>query len=216
MAAYPLTAAKVADDPVSAAEDVDRFAVAATLAGEGDYPRLSLVAVYLPGLDIYENTVHAKLSDGFDIAHAAGAVEAVTEYWRFLDGLVGQIASGAGPTHVVIVAADPGMPKGERRSAGKRAEQGFVIISGGPAAKGRAKEALRAVDIAPAALYLLGFPISREMDGGVPTAAFDEAFVKAHPVAWADTFGRLAVRPEGRYSVDSQLVDRLRSLGYLQ
>ena len=216
MASYPLTAAKVAEEPLAAAEDMDRFAVAAALAGAGDYPRLSLVAVYLPGLDIYENTLYSKLSDGFDIAHAAGAVEAVTEYWRFLDGIVGPIAGGAGPKHVVIVAGDPGMAKGERRSAGKSAEEGFVIISGGPAARGRGDKALRAVDIAPAVLYLLGFPISREMDGGVPTAAFDEAFVKAHPVAWADTFGRLAVRPEGRYSVDSQLVDRLRSLGYLQ
>ncbi len=65
-------------------------------------------------------------------------------------------------------------------------------------------------------MYLLGFPVSAEMDGAVPVEAFDAAFVEAHPVPVVPTFGRLVVKAQGGYSVDSELVDRLKSLGYLQ
>ena len=97
-----------------------------------------------------------------------------------------------------------------------RDETGFVVVSGGPVVRARADAPLALVDIAPSILYLLGFPVSAEMDGAVALDAFDPAYVKIHPVRTVETFGRLEVKRSREYSVDRQLVERLKSLGYLQ
>ncbi|GAH70399.1 unnamed protein product, partial [marine sediment metagenome] len=64
--------------------------------------------------------------------------------------------------------------------------------------------------------YLLGFPASAEMEGRAPTEAFADDFVAANRPATVATYGRIEISPPGEYSVDSHLVERLRSLGYLQ
>lgn len=219
LASYEVTASKVSEDPLAAAEDIDKFAVTAALEAAPGYGRVALTAVYLPGLDIYENTLYSAPRASPELVRAAGVVDLVSSYWRFLDGVIAPLVARAGPTDVVIVVCDPGMLKGEERSSGRR-DRGFVIISGGPSIKGGAGSVLAAVDITPAVLYLLGFPVSAEMDGRVPLETFDEAFVASHPVARVATFGRLAARPEetskAKYSVDAELVERLKSLGYLQ
>ncbi len=211
---YPLDTARMADSPRTAAEDIDRFAVTALVTAGQDYHNISLKALYLPGLDIYTNVLYKSASEGADLAEQANAVEGATAYWRWLDGLLEPVISQRDHSHVVILAADPGMLKGPERRFGRTA-RGFVVISGGPAKRGRDDKPLAYVDIAGAVLYLLGFPLSREMDAHVPVKAFDEAFVGRNPVRSVKTYGRLVLtRPSG-YSVNKELVERLRSLGYL-
>jgi len=231
LADYPLIAAKFAENPLAASQDMDRFSVASLLAGEGNYKGytgvassmgagnyrpVALSAVYLPGLDIYENSLFTQLEDGWNMAAAAAIADGAADYWRYLDGLVEPLIAKASADNVVIVVVDPGMAKSPERQAGRRTAKGFCIIAGGPIVAGQAKVSMRLVDIAPAVLYLLDFPTSGEMDGRVPLEAFGKDFVAAHPVKKIDTFGRLEVKAQGGYSVDAQLVDRLKSLGYLQ
>ena len=216
LADYPLTDAKVTDDAFDVAEDIDRFAVTAALTGSFDYDRIALAAVYLPGLDIYENSLYSCVAAAAPLARSVAVFQGVGEYWRYLDGLLEPLVERADPAHVVVFVADPGMPKPYKWYQSGAAERGFVIVAGGPARRIDSPVAVRAVDIAPAVLYLLGFPVSKEMDGRVPAEVLDASFVAAHPPVTVDTFGRVSAKSEAKYSVDSELVDRLRSLGYLQ
>lgn len=216
LADYPLEAARMTEDSFAAAGDIDRFAVTSLLTGRQDYRRLTLTAVYLPGLDIYANALEGSLAQTPTMAERARAVEGAGRYWRFLDTLLEPVLALRGAGNVVILVGDPGMLKGGERHGGARRERGFVLFAGGPAARGTTIEALAPVDIAPALLYFLGFPASAEMEGRAPVEVFSADFVAANRPATVDTYGRIEISPPGEYSVDSQLVERLRSLGYLQ
>ncbi len=215
LADYPLDKARLADDPAASAMDIDRFAVSALLTGELDYRSLALTALYLPGLDIYANVLESALPEGATMSERARAAEAAADYWRFLDRLLEPVLAKRGPRHVVVLVADPGMLKGHERRSGRRREEGFAIFAGGPVRRGARAEPLGLVDIAPATLYLLGFPVSAEMDGDVPMELFSGEFTAANPVRTMATYGRVKLLPGGDYSIDSELVERLRSLGYL-
>jgi len=216
LAGYPLESARISEDPFAAACDIDRFAVTALLTGAQDYRDLALKAVYLPGLDIYGNALESALPEGATMAERAAAVEGAARYWRFLDSLLEGVLAERNAHTVVALVADPGMLKGTQRRAGRRRERGFAIFAGGPAHKGKSSGALAPVDVAPALLYLLGFPVSAEMDGAAPTSLFVDEFTAGYRPLVVETYGRLEISPGGEYSVDGHLVERLKSLGYLQ
>lgn len=216
LARYQLTVAKMSDDPLGATEDMDRFAVSAFLEGLAGYPTLSFSAVYLPGLDVYENSLWGQGAGRLTTAKATDIAEGAIKYWEFLDGLLEPVLRRAGPSDVVMVVSDPGMPKDGEPTFGSRGERGFILVTGGPVKAGHPDAELRLADVAPTILYLLGFPRSREMDGRAALELFDEDYVEAHPPREVDTFGRLKAKAAGKYSVDSALVERLKSLGYLE
>jgi hypothetical protein len=213
---YSLEKAKISDDPYPASSDIDRFAVTALLEARGDYTSIALSAVYLPGLDVYTNTLEDPGAPQ-GLADKARLVEGARSYWRFLDGLLEPIIASRSEEDVIILVGDPGMLKGPERHAG-RTERGFVVFSGGPVVSsgGRVDGELALVDIAPAVLYLLGFPVSREMDGRAPVELVSDEFRLANPPREVETYGRLSLEPPGEYDVSGALVERLRSLGYLQ
>ncbi len=138
LASYPATGAKISDDPRAAAEDMDRFAAKALAAGAAEYPSTSLDALYLPGLDVYENALYSRVAPGWNVADAARVADGLEDYWRFLDELLAPVAASADASHVVIVVADPGMLKPAERASEGRTARGFVIISGGPSRAARA------------------------------------------------------------------------------
>ncbi len=216
LTSYPLDAVRLSEDAFRAAADIDRFAVAALLTGSANYPRIALRVVYLPGLDIYTNSLEEEFADEASLSRQARIVAGATEYWRFLDSLLEPLLTARGSRNVVMVAADPGMLKGRERRGGRRSERGFLGLAGGPVKKGTAGGELALADIAPTALYLLGFPRSGEMDGNAATGAFEAEFGELHPPRTVETYGRVIPAAAGEYSVDRQLIERLRSLGYLQ
>lgn len=214
LAKYEPVSAKISEEPFAAAKDIDDFCIKAAADGEGDYERISLLAVYLPGLDIYTNAFYGRHVGGEGLAQSALLAEGAEKYWRYLDSALEQLLSRRSRTEVVVLVADPGMPKGPERRSGARSERGFVIFAGGPVQPGRHERRVRLVDIAPAIGYLLGFPVSSEADGGVPAGLVREDFLRSHPVRTVETFGRLELGGAGEYSLDG--VERLRNLGYLQ
>ncbi|MHC4712219.1 MAG: alkaline phosphatase family protein [Planctomycetota bacterium] len=216
LASYPLDAVKLSEDAFRAAADIDRFAVAALLTGSADYPRIALRVVYLPGLDIYTNSLEEEFADEASPSRQARIVAGATEYWRFLDSLLQPLLALRGGRDVVMIAADPGMLKGRERRGGRRSEGGFLAVAGGPVKKGTVGDELTLADIAPTALYVLGFPRSAEMDGHAAPGAFEVEFGDLHPPRTVETYGRVTPSAAREYSVDRQLIERLRSLGYLQ
>ncbi len=92
---------------------------------------------------------------------------------------------------------------------------GLLLLAGGPVRAGEIG-AVTERDVAPTVLHLLGLPVSNELNGSVLLAAFDDAFRKAHPVRHVASYGRRPrARPLGS-SFDRDVIEELRSLGYIR
>jgi hypothetical protein len=135
----------------------------------------------------------------------------VRDYYRFLDGRIGELAADVGPGQVLTLVGDPGRLARTAASV----PEGLVVIAGGPA---RATDLGRVSsrDIAPTVLHLAGLPKSEELTGMVLEKALAPAFLAAHPVRTVARYGR---RPEVRRAesaFDRDMLEELKALGYIQ
>jgi len=73
------------------------------------------------------------------------------------------------------------------------------------------------VDIAPTILWRLGLPLSRELPGTAITGLFP-ASVKPTEDRYVPTYGRpfMHTPPSTGKALDQEMIDRLRSLGYIK
>ena len=71
-------------------------------------------------------------------------------------------------------------------------------------------------DVAPTVLHLLGLPRSRELDGQVLEAALGESFRREHPVRTVDSYGRRPPSRPADSAFDQDVLEQLKSLGYIQ
>lgn len=199
----------------AALQDVLPVAFASLLADE---PR-DLEAIYLPGLDIAQYELLVRGGSGLPPSALAARVEAVERYYVFLDGLLGPIIR---PDRVTALLTDPGrsaVGRGEGTVPEEDRRPGRLVLTG-PAAPREGSPALDGdrSDVLPTLLFALGVPISRELPGRPATALFDARFAEAHPVRHVESYGRRVVspRPAGSAPLDREMLDRLRSLGYVR
>jgi len=202
----PLLGASVGDER---ARRLDRFhAAAALLLRAGSPPDLE--AVYLPGLDIFTMQTLGEAAVA-DVASLDERLEAVRGYYRFVDGLLGELTEKLGANELLVLVGDPG--RLARASADP--PEGTLLLLGGSAQKtdlGRVSSR----DIAPTVLHLAGLPKSQELGGAVLEAALDAGFRSAHPVRTVPSYGR---RPQTRATesaFDRDMLEELRALGYIQ
>lgn len=102
---------------------------------------------------------------------------------------------------------------------GSHRKAGVFIMEGAPVKKGLRLGEIKMTDVAPTILYLLGMPIAGDMDGSVLTEAFEESYVRQHPVNRSD-HGTDTSGPShdgGYYSDDEEekIRERLKGLGYI-
>jgi len=71
-------------------------------------------------------------------------------------------------------------------------------------------------DVAPTVLHLAGLPRSRELSGQVLEAALDPGFRRAHPVRTVDSYGRRRASRPAESAFDRDMLEELRSLGYIR
>jgi hypothetical protein len=163
-------------------------------------PAVSSVFVYLPGLDILRTRLPRAVVAG-DAGAAVGA-RAVEAYVRWLDEIV--LKSASDFSRVVLVA-DPG------RSAPSSSE-GFVAVAGGGVPPRCVGPSVSDLDVAPIVLAALSLPASREMEGRIPAAC-----PLGPPAGAIATWGRRGAQAPGAASAyDPEMVERLKSLGYLR
>jgi hypothetical protein len=196
-------------DEAERARRLDRFQVAAAKALRGDAPA-DVEALYLPGLDIYTMQQMGGAASA-DLAGLEARLAAVRAYYRFTDGLIGEAADGRGPRDVLVLVGDPGRLA---RSSSASAE-GTLVLEGGPAVPsdvGTVSER----DVAPTVLHLAGLPTSRELPGAVLEAALRPEFRASHPVRVVASLGRRAAGRAAESSFDRDVIEELRSLGYIQ
>ncbi len=167
-------------------------------------PDVRAAFVYLPGLDILRERL-ALRGDGDGIAGVLATQAGLETYVGWLDRLFERM-SAAEQAHDWVLLADPG----------RRAEvdsEGFVVIVGESVEPGCVAPQGSTLDAAPRVLRLLGFPTSREMPG---TPA-DSCWSSGTPVPEViETFGRkVPPRELPASDFDDEMVERLKSLGYL-
>jgi hypothetical protein len=172
-------------------------------------PQRDLDIVYLPGLDIVQHALLGGREGGAQAPSTLAAhVEAVRGYYAFLRRLLEPLMAPAAGIDVLIVT-QPGRVDtlGDGVLAAYHALHGNLTpgVHDGPPG--------RVEDIAPTLLFWLGLPLSREFTGApLPVVPEDS------PKRYVDSYGRPFSPPaphEGK-PLDQEMIDRLRSLGYVK
>ena len=204
----PLAAA-AADAPSGRPRRIDGFAAAAARILHRSAPAADLEAVYLPGLDI---VTMQQLGDasGDDVAGLSARMDAVRGHHRYVDEIIGALRADLPSNGVLVLVGDPG-----RRARQSGTAEGLIVIAGPMAAAGEMATGGER-DIAPTALHLLGMPVSDELEGHVLEAALSPAFKAAHPVRRVSSYGARAQGPPRESAFDREMLEELRSLGYIQ
>jgi Type I phosphodiesterase / nucleotide pyrophosphatase len=167
-----------------------------------------LSVVYLPGLDIAQ---HALLR-GDDQRVAASALaqrlDAVRAYYVALDRLLAS-AMPSQSNELIVVISEPG--RVSTATVARMSIQGSSIRSGGV-------DQGNATDVAPTILHALGVPVGRDLAGSPLTMLFNAEFLLRYPVRYVSTYGPPIPTAATRtgHPLDQEMIDRLRSLGYVR
>jgi arylsulfatase A-like enzyme len=111
---------------------------------------------------------------------------------------------------VLVLVGDPG--RMARQSGGA---EGLLALRGAPV---RAADlgVVTERDVAPTVLHLAGLPTSRELAGRVLEDALSPAFRATHPRRTVASYGRRAPGRPAESAFDRDMLEQLRSLGYVQ
>jgi hypothetical protein len=197
------------DDVALVRRSAELDAMALLLMQEVSEPNTDLAAAYLPGLDIAQ---HALLDAGTSGGRSASAMSARLAALEMAYVALDKVLAGAltpGNRELVMLVTAPGRVTAEA--------SGRLIVRGSAAAPGATASA-RTTDVAPTLLYALGVPISGALAGAPAIDSFNGSFVKRYPIRQVATYGPPLSRDAARSGqpLDQEMIDRLRSLGYVR
>lgn len=207
-AAAALDANAPADIAAIVQRSVSLDATIADLAAEPSLSAVDLQVIYLPGLDIAQ---HGLLAAGTSAAASPSAmaarVQAVERYYQFLDGLLSALAD---EQRTIVLVTQPGRVTAPG--------DGLLAVSGRPGAKPVARASTNPAALAATALYLLGVPVADDLSAPLPLSLIDAAFAAAHPAHTVPTYGarHLTPRRTSGQPLDQEMIERMRSLGYVK
>jgi len=180
------------------------------LASDPAVSASDLLVVYLPGLDIAQHTLLGSAdASGLAPSAASERVTALERYYEFLDDAVGRLLeTSRSEGRVVMLVTQPG-----RLAA---PSNGILALSGEAAGIGQLQATVTTV--ASTVLYSLGVPVAGDLAGPAATQLFAPPFVVAHPVRDVASYGprRTAARPGAGQPLDKEMIERMRSLGYVR
>lgn len=169
---------------------------------------LDLLVVYLPGLDIAQHT----LLGGNSITPAASELDtrvaALQRYYVFLHRLTSAAVGGSSQGRRVFVITQPG-----------RLHPGMGILAAiGPGLRSGMRVSGSVLDVAPTILHALGVPIARDLGGRVLDPMFAPDVLAEYSIRYVDTYGLRGTisAARGDAPLDQEMIDRLRSLGYVR
>jgi hypothetical protein len=179
------------------------------IAREVGTPDIDLVATYLPGLDLLQHALLAPTEGSAPQPSAVAArLAALDRYYVYLDRLLAPMLKPS-DREVVLVMTGPGRVQ--------TPSSGLIALAGGPA-RSASNASARMTDVMPTVLYLLGLPMSREIRGLPVLPLVSHSFAERYAVRDVPTYGAPRLKPaprEGR-PLDKEMLDRLRSLGYVR
>ncbi|MEO6213089.1 MAG: alkaline phosphatase family protein, partial [Vicinamibacterales bacterium] len=199
-----------ATDPVTRAalrRSAELDALQLTLVSRIQADASDLLAVYLPGLDIAQHTLLGA-GDAASPSTIAARIEGIRGYYVFLDRILKDILlPRAG--EIIVLVSQPGRLSGN--------VQGLLGIAG-PGTAPEANVDARGVDVAPTILYALGVPVGGDLAGTPLVTLFSREFQQRFPVREVPTYGPRTSHAGVRQGkpLDQEMIDRLRSLGYVR
>jgi hypothetical protein len=206
-AAAAVTPDAAADIAALITRSAELDAMIADLAIDPRLANADLEVVYLPGLDIAQ---HGLLSAGTAASPSAIAarVQAVERYYAFLDGLIADLAAVSERT--IVLVAQPGRIDAPGN--------GLLALAGRPARTGASRITAAPVSVAATVLSLLGVPIAADLSGAPLSALLSDEFRRLHPDRTVTTYGvrRVGPRPRAGKALDQEMIERMRSLGYVR
>jgi Type I phosphodiesterase / nucleotide pyrophosphatase len=139
------------------------------------------------------------------------------------DKRLGRLMEKLAPDTVLIVVSDHGFQfrnygfnHYDDGRGGVKAPPGVLFLWGPPVRAGATIEGPTLFDVGPTALYLLGLPVGRDMDGRVLTEALSGELRRDRAVAFIESHDDGSRTGADRVSpVDEEVLDELRSLGYV-
>jgi hypothetical protein len=188
----------------SAELDAIQLALASVVAP----PATDLSVVYLPGLDIAQHALLGDAQAGLSPSALAARIEALQAYYSALDRLLAPVLT-PGPGGVVMLVTEPG----------RVGDGGSALLSvSGAAARSHHGRVSTATAIAPTVLFALGVPVSRDLPSAPLLELFDPRFAARYPPRHVATYGRRSAAPARRSGqpLDEEMIERLRSLGYVR
>lgn len=187
----------------SAELDALQLALASRLQSEAP----DLLAVYLPGLDIAQHTLLAA-GTGTSPSAMAARLDGLRAYYVFLDAVLKDVIAPR-KDELIVLLTQPGRLSPD--------VQGLAGVAGSAAAS-RIDAQARGVDLAPTILHALGIPVSRDLAGAPLVGLFSTDFIRTFPVRYVPTYGARSSRSSVRKGqpLDQEMIDRLRSLGYVR
>jgi hypothetical protein len=176
---------------------------------------VKLAGLYLPGLDIVQSKMLAD-NTYKNLDDLKNRLEAVENYYIFLDGLLAQSLGSLTENDYLLLLATQGREVRLIEKNGRNSN-GFYTIIGPGVAVGVKAPAMTPLDITPTLLYLFGFPKSTEFKGKPVTGLFKETLRSRLNSAVVETFGdRAAGTLESEDSNFSrEMLEQLRNLGYI-
>lgn len=168
-------------------------------------------AVYFCGIDVIGHRFTSKdpekqkrITEEFGDMHR--------NYYLHIDKLIGPFLNFADTKTIIIIASDHGLMGGDHTNNG-------VFIIFGPKIKKniRLEKPINLTDICPTMLYLMGLPVAKDMDGRVFEDAISEEYLNAHKIKYINSYGKRKIVDASpkRSKFDAKIIERLKSLGYL-
>jgi Type I phosphodiesterase / nucleotide pyrophosphatase len=180
------------------------------------FPRTEALFLVLPGLEgVARRSFGGFAAVEFEGAKARELQEAARllgAYYQHLDRVLGELwerwkgegegeGQGQGPCLLALVSAHGVGELGAwRRLQGEMsrraavegevagAPDGILVLYGEGVRPGTLVTGAAIADLAPTLLYGLGFPVARDLDGKVLTAAFDRRFLARHPLTFLPSY----------------------------
>ncbi|MBW2389885.1 MAG: alkaline phosphatase family protein [Deltaproteobacteria bacterium] len=178
-------------------------------------PSLDFVAVVLHGLDpaFHRGRKVVSWKPYWSLRHPVLGPLA-DEYYRYVDGLLGELVAAAGPDAIVLVVSQHGT-SGRRHSL--VAIDGIFAAAGPGIMEGLEVPDATILDVVPTTLHVIDQPVPEGLPGRVLETIFSPKHRESHPI-------RLAPGPEpiqptplpvGFRGFDSAIYDRLVKIGFV-
>jgi predicted AlkP superfamily phosphohydrolase/phosphomutase len=189
-----------------------------------EYP-VDLFAIYFGGVDVASHRfwkfAHPEaLPYGVTPGRALVLGGVIDAYYVYLDGLLGEYMDRLGADGTLVVLSDHGFKPvlfpGKPTTSGHHRLEGIIGLYGRGVKRGSRIASAGLVDVLPTLLRLLDVPIAQDLEGRVIADALDAGFLGSRPAASVATYGPLdrAAEP-GESDLDRNVLERLRSLGYI-
>lgn len=186
-----------------------------------------LVILYLHGPDPIQHMAwdlaepEAYAVPNPNLERDRGLVEGV---YRAVDSMLAELVARAGPDAWVIVASDHGIepspaatgnPRQGRPGEHPETARGVLFLRGPHVKAGVRIDGASPYDLMPTFVWLLGLPLSVELEGRVLREAFEESFVAGRPATRIASYGARATADAQTSPADQLMLDLLKGLGYI-